>query len=186
MSREKIKEVAVKHYIQFGYEGTKLSQIAEEVGIRKQSLAYHFQNKQTLFKEVFREALEEEVRFIQQYFKENADKPVEQQLYQYLNEHKVRYRTNPNTRFTLEISFLVPDALFADIDKELHIYMDRLTEVLETCFSRKTFRKSGKECALAFLTVLDGLEVQLVYEDSEKYDQVQNIIWDIFWTGIQK
>ncbi|MGX9293126.1 TetR/AcrR family transcriptional regulator [Bacillus sp. A015] len=186
MSREKIKEVAVKHYIQFGYEGTKLSQIAEEVGIRKQSLSYHFKSNRSLFNEVCKETIETEVQFIQQYFRENAHKPVEQQLYQYLNEYKVRYRANSNTRFLIEIAFLVSDEILADINKELQIYMDCLTETLETCFSKQTFRKSEKECALAFLIVLDGLETQLVYEDSARYDQVQNIIWDIFWTGIQE
>ncbi|SDN25866.1 transcriptional regulator, TetR family [Bacillus sp. OK048] len=29
-----------KHFNQFGYEGTKIAQIAEDAGIRKQSLSY--------------------------------------------------------------------------------------------------------------------------------------------------
>ncbi|MFS0824659.1 TetR/AcrR family transcriptional regulator [Bacillus sp. 1P02SD] len=186
MSKEKIKEVAVKHYNEFGYKGTKLSQIAEEVGIRKQSLAYHFPSKQSLFKEVYKEAVEDEIQFVQKYFKQNAEKSVEQQLYQFLTEHKERFITNPSTRFMLMIPLLVPDELYEDIVGKPYIYIDTLTAALETCFTKQTFRKSTKECALAFVTVLDGLDIQLVYEDSERYDLLQNIIWDIFWTGIKR
>jgi AcrR family transcriptional regulator len=186
MSRDKIKEIAVKHYIQFGYEGTKLSQIAEEVGIRKQSLAYHFPSNKMLFNEVYKDAIEEEVQYFQQYFKENAHKPVKQQLDQFLNEYKVRYKSNPNTRFMFEAAYVVTDKILEDLEKEAYHYMNCLTAALEMCFSKEEFRKSAKDCALAFYIVLDGLGAQLVYENSERYDQAQNILWDIFWAGIQK
>lgn len=185
MSKEKIIEVAVKHYNEFGYEGTKLSQIAEEVGIRKQSLAYHFPSKQLLFKEVYKEAVEDEIQFVQQYFERNAEESVEQKLYQFLTEHEIRFTTNPNTRFMLMVPILVPEEVYEDIFEKPYTYIDILTAAFETCFAKQTFRKSTKECALAFVTVLDGLDIQLIYEDSERYDQLQNIIWDIFWTGIQ-
>lgn len=186
MSKEKIKAVAVKHYNEFGYGGTKLSQIAEEVGIRKQSLAYHYPSKLLLFKEVYKEAVEDEIQFVQQYFERHAEESVEQKLYQFLTEHKERFITNPKTRFMLMIPLLAPEEVYEDFVGKPYIYIDTLTAALETCFTKQTFRKSTKECALAFVTVLDGLDIQLIYEDSERYDQLQNIIWDIFWTGIQR
>lgn len=186
MSKEKIKEVAVQHYNQFGYEGTKLSQIAEEVGIRKQSLAYHFPSKQLLFKEVYKEAVEEEIQFVQQYFGQHAEEPVEEQLYQFLTEHKERFLTNPSTKFMLMISLLVPDEIYEEIARKPYVYIDSLTASLEICFAKETFRKSTKDCAIAFVALLDGLDIQIIYEDSDRYERVQNITWDIFWTGIQK
>ncbi|MGG0791579.1 TetR family transcriptional regulator [Peribacillus simplex] len=39
MSKEKIKKIAIKHFNQYGYEGTKMAQIAEDAGMRKQPLS---------------------------------------------------------------------------------------------------------------------------------------------------
>ncbi|WP_087973490.1 TetR/AcrR family transcriptional regulator [Oceanobacillus rekensis] len=184
MSKGKIKKIAISHFNKFGYEGTKLSQIAEEVGIRKQSLAYHFPHKRLLFQEVYKEAVEEEVQFIKHYFLQHAEKPIEQQLYHFLTEHKVRFQTNPNTQLMLTISFLVPDEMYEDVIQKPYKYINILTGTLESCFAKQTFRISAKECALAFVALLDGLDIQLVYEDSRKYEKLQEITWDIFWTGI--
>lgn len=184
MSKEKIKAISISHFNEFGYEGTKLSQIAEEVGIRKQSLAYHFPNKRSLFQEVYKEAVEDEVQFIQQYFQQHAKEPVEQQLSHFLTEHKRRFQTNPNTKLMLTISFLVPDELYEDVIQKPYRYIDMLTATLESCFAKQTFRISAKDCALAFVALLDGLDIQLVYEDSGRYEQLQKITWDIFWKGI--
>lgn len=185
MSKEKIKTIATSHFNEFGYEGTKLSQIAEEVGIRKQSLAYHFPNKRVLFQEVYKEAVDDEVQFIQQYFQQHGEELIEQQLYQFLTEHKERFQKNPNTKLMLTISFLVPDEMHEDVIQKPYRYIDVLTAALESCFAKQTFRIGAKECALAFVTLLDGLDVQLVYENSRRYEQLQEITWDIFWTGIR-
>lgn len=137
-----------------------------------------------LFQEIYTEAVEDEIRFIQQYFQQHAAEPIEQQLYHFLTEHKERFQTNSNTRLMLTISFIIPDEMYEEMSKKPYRYIDMLTAALESCFARQTFRKSAKECALAFVTLLDGLDIQLVYEDSERYEQLQKITWDIFWTGI--
>ena len=185
MSREDIIAIAISHFNKFGYRGTNLSQIAEEVGIRKQSLAYHFPNKRLLFHEVYKKAVEDEVQFIQLYFQEHSEEPIEQQLYHYLTEHKGRFLTNPSTQLMLTISFLIPDEIYEDVIQKPYRYIDMLTDTLESCFAKQTFRLSAKECALAFVALLDGLDIQLVYEDTERYDKLQKITWDIFWKGIQ-
>jgi hypothetical protein len=72
-----------------------------------------------------------------------------------------------------------------DVIQKPYRYIDVLTAALESCFAKQTFRIGAKECALAFVTLLDGLDVQLVYENSRRYEQLQEITWDIFWTGIR-
>lgn len=185
MSRDKIKRTAINHFNQFGYKGTTLSQIAIDVGIRKQSLAYHFPNKPALFKEVFEEAVEKEIQFVQQYFRQHEEQQIEHKLYEFLTEHKQRFQSNLNTKLMLTTSILMPEEVHDVVSKEPYRYISVLTAILEACFAREVFRLSASECALAFVTLIDGLDIQLIYEDSERYEKLQKITWDIFWAGIR-
>ncbi|WP_052254581.1 TetR/AcrR family transcriptional regulator [Salinicoccus sp. YB14-2] len=51
-TKEKILSVSKEHFASNGYEGTTLSMIAGEVGIRKPSLYSHYSSKADIFKDV--------------------------------------------------------------------------------------------------------------------------------------
>ncbi|RKD21970.1 transcriptional regulator, TetR family [Caminicella sporogenes DSM 14501] len=48
-TKDRIISAAIKNFLNFGYEKTSLASIAEEVGIKKPSIYYHFKNKKELF-----------------------------------------------------------------------------------------------------------------------------------------
>ena len=81
---------------------------AEEAGIRKQSLSYHYSTKKELFLEVYQDVVKEERLFVQSYFQAHAEEPLEHQLYNFLTEHKNRFLTNPNASFMLVLSSFTP------------------------------------------------------------------------------
>lgn len=61
MKSNEIKEAALKYFTIHGYEGASLSLIAEEVGMKKQSIYAHFKGKDDLFLQVLRDAKETEL-----------------------------------------------------------------------------------------------------------------------------
>lgn len=185
MSRERIKEVAINHFNHCGYKGTSLTGIAEEVGIRKQSLAYHFPNKCELFQEIYKEVVDKEINFVERYFEQYKKNPPEEQLYEFLSQHKERFLTDHHTALMLTTSVHMPEEVPRDILNEPHRYIEVLTKRLESCFAKGTFRFSPRECALAFATLIDGMNIQLIYEGVERYEKIQKVTWDIFWKGIQ-
>ncbi|MEJ8305761.1 TetR/AcrR family transcriptional regulator [Saccharibacillus sacchari] len=185
MSREKIKEAAISQFNLHGYEGTKMSQIAEEAGIRKQSMAYHFSGKKELLTELYGEVVEEEIAFVRGFFGDTSNKAWEDRLHSYLIEHKNRYLTRPGMHLMFVFSFTTPLEVRDFVLFEYRRYLSVLKAELTALFEKaKVGHLPPEECMVACMTMMDGLDIQLVYETRQAYDQTLAIAWKVFLTGI--
>ncbi|QQZ08318.1 TetR/AcrR family transcriptional regulator [Heyndrickxia vini] len=190
MTSEAIKEAALKYFTIHGYEGASLSLIADEVGMKKQSIYSHFKGKDDLFLQVLRDAKEVELSSKLKYFSQIDSQNPEKDLYGFLQLVIDLFQKNEHLKFWLRMSFFPPAHLAKAIEIEVIDIEEKVQDILESKFqdwidAKTIIEDTAKTPTLAFLGVVDSILLELVYGNDEKRlkDKLE-ASWTIFWRGI--
>ncbi len=185
---ERLQQIAIRHFNRHGYEGTKLAHIAEEAGIKKQSVYAHFRDKDDLFRQLIERVLQEEIDYLHGFFDEHKSDALKKTLYSLLVAYKERFLGNPNVNFMIVMSYLPPKHLTGHVMTSYRLYLSHLRALLKTAFLREkeALRIDPEDGPLSFCTLLDGLVSTLVYETPETYDQSLRVGWDVYSHGIAR
>ncbi|SHE11722.1 HTH-type transcriptional repressor AcnR [Chlamydia abortus] len=190
LKSNEIKEAALKYFTIHGYEGASLSQIAEEVGMKKQSIYAHFKGKDDLFLQVLRDAKETELSSKLEYFRNMDSRHPEQNLYGFLQLVIDLFQKNEQLTFWLRMSFFPPAHLAQAIEKEVIDLEEKVQAVLESKFrdwidADAIVGEAAKTPTLAFLGVVDSIMIELVYgNDKRRLKEKLEASWTVFWRGI--
>ncbi|WP_026573675.1 TetR/AcrR family transcriptional regulator [Bacillus sp. UNC438CL73TsuS30] len=190
MKSNEIKEAALKYFTIHGYEGASLSQIAEEVGMKKQSIYAHFKGKDDLFLQVLRDAKETELSSKLQYFEKVDSQNPERDLYGFLQLVIDLFQKNEHIKFWLRMSFFPPAHLAKAIEKEVIDIEEKVQKILEGKFqdwidAKLITIESAKTPTFAFLGVVDSILLELVYgNDDQRLKDKLAASWTVFWRGI--
>ncbi|MGG0412628.1 TetR/AcrR family transcriptional regulator [Peribacillus simplex] len=192
LKSNEIKEAALKYFTIHGYEGASLSQIAEEVGMKKQSIYAHFKGKDDLFLQVLRDAKETELSSKLQYFNKVDSKNPEKDLYGFLKLTIDLFQKNEHIKFWLRMSFFPPAHLEKEIGQEVLDIEGKVQAILECKFqdwinAKLIVEDSAITPTYAFLGVVDSILLELVYGNDEKRlrDKLA-ASWKVFWRGISQ
>lgn len=186
MSKTSIKQIAVSHFQKYGYEGVKMAKIAEEAGIRKQSIYYHYASKRDLFAELYDEVIHEEIDYIQQYFTNESNLPAKELLYGFLKDMKRRTNENAKVLFLHLMSYSPPMEINTFVSSRFLTNFNTFKDEIRTIFERESelFFSTPEECTLGYVTLFDGLLVHLFYNTGQSYEASLETSFHIFWKGI--
>ncbi|WP_249598813.1 TetR/AcrR family transcriptional regulator [Peribacillus frigoritolerans] len=190
MKSNEIKEAALKYFTIHGYEGASLSRIAEEVGMKKQSIYAHFKGKDDLFLQVLRDAKETELSSKLQYFRKVDSKNPEKDLYGFLQLVIDLFQKNEHIKFWLRMSFFPPAHLEKEIGQEVIDIEEKVQAILECKFhdwinAKLIVEDEAITPTYAFLGVVDSILLELVYGNDEKrLNDKLSASWKVFWRGI--
>ncbi|MDM5359353.1 TetR/AcrR family transcriptional regulator [Peribacillus sp. ACCC06369] len=192
MKSNEIKEAALKYFTIHGYEGASLSLIAEEVGMKKQSIYAHFKGKDDLFLNVLRDVKETELSSKLQYFSKVDSKNPEKDLYGFLQLIIDLFQKNEHLKFWLRMSFFPPAHLEKAIVEEVMDIEEKVQAILERKFqdwinAKLIVGDAAITPTYAFLGVVDSIMLELVYGNDEKRlkDKLA-ASWKVFWRGISQ
>jgi len=186
MTANQIKFVALKQFVDRGFTDTSLAIIGEEVGIKKQSIYSHFKSKDELFLTVYDEAIRHEIGWMSEFFEKRAHLPLNEILYDFLKQIKERYLNDYHLSLLLRMAFYPPTHLHDQVMGAFEKYLSALEEKLLRQFSSSTVNLSvtHEQGMIAYLNLLDGLIVELIYQGVEKFYTRLDISWQVYWRGI--
>ncbi|NOU91851.1 TetR family transcriptional regulator [Paenibacillus sp. LMG 31456] len=184
--REELKKIAVSHLLQFGYEGTKLADIAGEAGIKKQSMYAHFKDKKELVIEIHEEAMKQEVTYLVSFFNKHKGRSMKDILDAFILEMKDRYLDKQNVKLMFLMAFIPPEGLQDLFITLYEAYSKQLLDLLERAFEDdSSISVDSKKAALAVHTIYDGLTAKLIFESPEQFVHASEVTFSLLWEGIQ-
>jgi AcrR family transcriptional regulator len=182
MSAEEISKSALKCFSIHGYEGTSLSMITEELGMKKQSVYAHYKGKDDIFMSVLDKALEEEVGFLREYFSREYDSAAEC-FDSFLTKIRERFASEKenNIKFILHTSYMPPEKLKEEVSAKCHIYFEMIDKMVCSVVSGFLGDKDEiKARVLAITTLIDGLFSALLYCGIDVMEQKQRACFELF------
>ncbi|MFD1708257.1 TetR/AcrR family transcriptional regulator [Siminovitchia sediminis] len=191
MTKDRIKEVALVQFAEAGFEGTSLSNIASEVGIKKPSIYAHFKGKDDLFLSLFEDVCKYELDFVSSFLEENKNNPLEECLFELLSRYSIRCVNDDNTRFWIHQSFFPPPHLREIIMSDLYKSLDGIESNLIPIFEKAIVSGEIQEispdtAANGYLGILDSLFVESLYGGHTRSKRMLESSWFIYWRGLSK
>ncbi|WP_017471566.1 TetR/AcrR family transcriptional regulator [Amphibacillus jilinensis] len=188
MGANKIKGAALSLFAERGYDGTSLALIAEQIGIKKQSIYAHFKGKEDLFlsllTETFTIELKREEQFLEHYYTSSLDAFLKASLASFLS----RYNHDSRLKFWLKNTFLPPIHLYDQVNAQLNRYIHDVESLyikrFETAVSKQEIAMNPQQANLAFSALLDSVAVELIYGDQQRAVTKMEASWNIYWQGL--
>ncbi|MCJ8012822.1 TetR/AcrR family transcriptional regulator [Paenibacillus sp. KQZ6P-2] len=189
-AKRMLLDTALTHFAQEGYEGASLQKIAEAVGIKKPSIYAHFKGKDDLFLSTLKNALKEEKRRITRYIVSRREQPLENRLSGLLEFLQEEYTRSSESKFVLRMAFFPPSSLYDEVMAMINPFLDsmekRVVQLMEQAKAEGSLQiEESVDAAVAYMTLADGVLVEMVYGGLPGAQRRLKASWPIYWAGIQ-
>lgn len=190
MTKNKLKNVAMRLFGEKGYDGTALSEIAKEVGVKTPAIYAFYDNKEDLFMTVFREAMESYNSYVQELSEEQKVMSVKDSLHGILLRQYEFYQQSPEESLFVLRYVVFPPVFLKDTIEDAFGHSDeKLTKIIEQYIVRGieagVIRDQSVQLLTdAFLNLMDGLSMQYFYYTSNGiYERKLNHAFEMYWNG---
>ncbi|HZG78954.1 MAG TPA: TetR/AcrR family transcriptional regulator [Paenibacillus sp.] len=144
-----------------------------------------------MFLAVYRHTAERELRFVEKELRKDDRTPLEERLFGLLERYKSRYDLEDDTKFFLRTSFFPPAHLNSEIvglgSQSIDMIAERVREVFRSAAERSLLHPdvTYRQATDAYMAVLDGFFVEMLYGDEARAQQRLDASWHVFWRGVK-
>lgn len=182
MTAQKIKQVALHLFAEKGYEGTALSEIARNAGIKTPSIYAHFKSKEDLFLTVYHDVISVEKTKIDSVFKQRQAVSFIEQLKTIFLQLTNFKNNKVEKRFFQRAIYYPPSSLKKTMKQDFLSYETHSVHLLEQAWKEQF----GKEVKLKTMTIwiktffclLDGLLIQQQLYGEAEFEKRRMATWD--------
>ncbi len=187
-SRERIVEIARRLFIEEGYLGVSMQQIADIAGLRKASLYHHFRSKDSLFADVMAEMMD---RILLEFAEVDLDDgPIEEQLRQIALINFRRFDQPEIHRLAMDFFKHVPESEHTEVHERLRGMQRVFTEIFERAIERGELRAVEPHYAA---TLFFHMMMALAHQDPEfetvappPADEAAALVIDVLMHGLSR
>ncbi|WP_042221035.1 TetR/AcrR family transcriptional regulator [Oceanobacillus manasiensis] len=180
-------------FAELGYEGTSLTKIAEQVGIKKASIYSHYENKEAIFLDVIKNISESYVADIRKSFSNKEGENVEQQMKQAFFNYIESWSNEEdviNKIYNRLIQF--PPVELKEKIREFIEESERLVDDIVISVIVKGQKEGiilpdmeASKIAYTFFSLIVGIISESSYKQIPDNMVQATFSWEIFWRGIR-
>ena len=178
-----IKQKAMGVFAKKGFEATTMQNIADAVGIKKQSRYAHFDSKKSMYKEILEDQhclfvyeIEKTIRLLEDESTENVLKGIFRTITIMFSDRDRLLLWKRMTLFDVN-----DDANVKKLNEQRNFMSDFFTIFIKISPSRS--HQSIKPVAFSFLMMIEGyLDFLIIHP---VIPNIFDLVWDNFWNGVK-
>jgi AcrR family transcriptional regulator len=190
MKKNEILEKSLELFANQGYFGTSMDDIAKAVGIKKASLYSHYSGKESIFKALFDNILEDYASFIDGLTSCEGDIDYLTKLTDIFSGYVKNCRNNNKMVFWDRYYYYPPENLKDYIlektyEIEMH-FIQRITSIIEQGIKNsKIMDRNANDIALSYYYMLIGFAMAIKFYDEREIDKDIVKCTTVFLEGIR-
>lgn len=186
---ELLKEIGIRHFALHGYSGASLSMIAKEAHIQKPSIYAHFSSKEELFYACMRKASDDTFSQMRELLNRMQQDPAEKVLYAFLNLYDYLCDSASEQDFCLlfhtRFAYFPPEEIRESVIEHSNDCIKIIGDILAPIIKRWAHEDGPLNCEIeevqtAFICLYDGLMVERLLGDKEKFQFRLKHSWSFF------
>lgn len=179
MTKEAIRQAALKRFAEQGYDATSMAEIAGDVGIKAPAIYAHFKGKTELYLELVQRVSDKELEYTRHFLSTTGE--AEKVLLQFLQDIGPRFESTPDLRFMLNVYYLPPPKLAGELMGILDAYISNREIFVNNLFRHLTpTRVPPEQLASAYLGIMEGIQAEVLYGGLEKFQKRLEAFWALF------
>jgi len=189
LKRERIIEVAKKHFIEKGYYKTNLDEIAKELNIAKGTIYNYFKSKSELFIEIVKGDLENILKDLKNIVYSELDPKVKlEKFIDLLWDKLYEFRNSLGMPEINQKDFVFDNNIFPLFIEKVYPMISELKTITRKLIMEGIYKNEFKELEVSSVGYFIGLSIKaffMRFEDPVRYED-KEVIKEIILRGILK